>query len=276
MDEVSGPVIAVALVLSAVFIPCAFITGITGQFFRQFALTIAVSTIISAFNSLTLSPALAALLLRPRTAKRDPLTWLSANLVLGWFFWLFNLGFNGGDLYAGGRAVVALAVVRVLVVYGGLLSLTGLGLFGTCRPASSPPRTKATCSSACSFPTRRRSSAPSEVMARSIEKIAKDTPGVKNVNSVAGNSFLLSAYGSNFGSMFIILDEFFSERGPGLNGDAIAAELKKFAMKVPEAICRRFRPARRRRPGPRRRLQADGRGPRRRGPAVAAGAKPTT
>src|SRR5262249_5715260 len=70
MDQVSGPVIAVGLVLSAVFVPCAFIGGITGQFFRQFALTIAVSTIISAFNSLTLSPALAALLLRPVTAKR--------------------------------------------------------------------------------------------------------------------------------------------------------------------------------------------------------------
>ena len=66
MEQVSGPVIAVGLVLSAVFVPCAFISGITGQFFRQFALTIAVSTVISAFNSLTLSPALAALLLRPR------------------------------------------------------------------------------------------------------------------------------------------------------------------------------------------------------------------
>ncbi len=73
MDEVTGPVIAVALVLCAVFVPCAFISGITGQFFRQFALTIAVSTVISAFNSLTLSPALAALLLKPHGAKRDPL-----------------------------------------------------------------------------------------------------------------------------------------------------------------------------------------------------------
>ena len=74
MDEVTGPVIAMALVLCAVFVPCAFIGGITGQFFRQFAVTIAVSTVISAFNSLTLSPALAALLLKPRGAVRDPLT----------------------------------------------------------------------------------------------------------------------------------------------------------------------------------------------------------
>ena len=76
MDEVTGPVIAVALVLCAVFLPCAFISGITGQFFRQFAVTIAVSTMISALNSLTLSPALAAILLKPHGAKRDPLAWL--------------------------------------------------------------------------------------------------------------------------------------------------------------------------------------------------------
>ena len=72
MEEVSGPVVAVALVLSAVFVPCAFISGITGQFFRQFALTIAVSTIISAFNSLTLSPALAAILLQPQRRPEGP------------------------------------------------------------------------------------------------------------------------------------------------------------------------------------------------------------
>ena len=86
MDEVTGPVIAVALVLCAVFVPCAFISGITGRFFRQFAVTIAASTVFSAINSLTLSPALAAILLRPRHGvRRDPLTWLlhvCARLVL--------------------------------------------------------------------------------------------------------------------------------------------------------------------------------------------------
>ena len=95
MDEVTGPVIAVALVLCAVFVPCAFISGITGQFFRQFAVTIAVSTVFSAFNSLTLSPALAAILLRPHGARRDPLTWL-LDLLLGWFFRLFNRAFDAG------------------------------------------------------------------------------------------------------------------------------------------------------------------------------------
>ncbi|HUY32902.1 MAG TPA: efflux RND transporter permease subunit [Pirellulales bacterium] len=90
MQQVSGPVIAVGLVLSAVFIPCAFISGITGQFFRQFALTIAVSTVISAFNSLTLSPALTALLLRPRDkAAAPPLPFLTFPLVGGWLGWTF-------------------------------------------------------------------------------------------------------------------------------------------------------------------------------------------
>src|SRR5207342_5675 len=93
MDEVSSAVVAVGLVLSAVFVPTAFISGITGQFYRQFALTIAVSTLISAFNSLTLSPALAGLLLKPRDAKKDLLTRM-VDLVLGWFFRLFNRGFD--------------------------------------------------------------------------------------------------------------------------------------------------------------------------------------
>src|SRR6266851_3309402 len=90
MDQVSGPVIAVGLVLSAVFIPCAFISGITGQFFRQFAITIAVSTVISAFNSLTLSPALTALLLKPRDkSAAPPLPWLVIPIAFGGLAWAF-------------------------------------------------------------------------------------------------------------------------------------------------------------------------------------------
>src|SRR5437588_6889858 len=94
MEQVSGPVVAVALVLSAVFLPCAFISGITGQFFRQFALTIAVSTVLSAFNSLTLSPALAALLLQGRSARKDVVGRLLDLLLGWWFFRLFNWGFR--------------------------------------------------------------------------------------------------------------------------------------------------------------------------------------
>ena len=115
MEEVSGPVIAVGLVLSAVFVPCAFISGITGQFFRQFALTIAVSTVISAFNSLTLSPALAALLLRPRGRRRGAAAaagWRSP-LAGGWLGWESlaplrspAMGRAGGDRWPTGVALV--------------------------------------------------------------------------------------------------------------------------------------------------------------------------
>ena len=145
MDEVTSPVIAVALVLCAVFVPCAFISGITGEFFRQFAVTIATSTVISAFNSLTLSPALAALILRPRGTVHDPLTRL-LDFTLGWFFKLFNGGFGlGTEAYT--RAVGGLLRVSVIVLllYGGLLWLT-YEEFRRCRPASCPSRTKATCS----------------------------------------------------------------------------------------------------------------------------------
>jgi len=139
MDEVTGPVVAVALVLCAVFVPCAFISGITGQFFRQFAITIAVSTPISAFNSLTLSPALAAILLKSHGARRDPLAWL-LDTSLGWFFGLFNRGFQyGTTVYA--RAVGGLLRVSLLVLnapnFGSLYVMLqpfqrrrGAGLYG--------------------------------------------------------------------------------------------------------------------------------------------------
>src|SRR5262245_57644926 len=124
MEQVSGPVIAVALVLCAVFVPAAFITGITGQFFRQFALTLAVSTVISAFNSLTLSPALSRLLLKPKHETRDPLTRL-LNLGLGWFFKLFNKSFEiTTSAYTRTVGLLMRLSVIVLVVYGGLLYLT--------------------------------------------------------------------------------------------------------------------------------------------------------
>ncbi len=125
MDEVTGPVIAVALVLSAVFVPCAFISGITGQFFRQFAVTIAVSTAFSAMNSLTLSPALAAILLRPKGSRRDPLTWV-LDATLGWFFWLFNRTFHAGTVsYAWMVGRLLRMSALVLLAYGGLIVLTG-------------------------------------------------------------------------------------------------------------------------------------------------------
>src|ERR1700751_1457596 len=126
MDEVGGAVISIAVVLTAVFVPTALVSGISGQFYRQFAFTIAIATIISAFNSLTLSPALAALLIKPGHAKKDLLSRL-IDTLLGWFFRLFNRTFDLGIARYGAVVRRLLRVSGlVLVVYIGLLALTGL------------------------------------------------------------------------------------------------------------------------------------------------------
>jgi multidrug efflux pump len=131
MKEVTGPIIATALVLCAVFVPTAFISGLSGQFYKQFALTIASSTVISAFNSLTLSPALSAVLLRPRGAPPDRVTVL-LNRSLGWFFRPFNRFFgraSGGYVGTVGRLLRSSSIA--LFVYGGLIALTWLGFAHT-------------------------------------------------------------------------------------------------------------------------------------------------
>jgi multidrug efflux pump len=112
------------LVLCAVFVPTAFISGLTGQFYRQFALTIAISTVISAFNSLTLSPALCAILLRPAHAPEDWLT-RTLNFLLGWFFWPFNRVFRwSSNFYSKIVQSLLRRTVVALVVYAGLLAFT--------------------------------------------------------------------------------------------------------------------------------------------------------
>ncbi|MGL4551087.1 MAG: efflux RND transporter permease subunit, partial [Gemmataceae bacterium] len=241
MDEVSGPVIAVGLVLSSVFIPCAFIGGIIGQFFRQFALTIAISTLISAFNSLTLSPALAAILLKPKDAPKD---WFQQliDLTLGWFFWLFNWGFKFGT---GGYArVVGLAIrlsVLVLVIYGGLLGLTWWG-FQQLPTGFIPAQDKGYLLASIQLPDA-ASAERTQAAIRKIETVALTTPGIKYTTSIAGNSFLLSAYGSNFGSMFIILDDFDYRAERHLPSGKVLADLqKRLNEEVPEATVALFGP----------------------------------
>ena len=121
MKEVTGPIIATALVLCAVFVPTAFITGLSGQFYKQFALTIAISTIISAFNSLSLSPALSALLLKSHDAPPDRFSRL-LNSLFGWLFRPFNRFFaRASNRYVGAVTQVLRAGSIALFVYGGLL-----------------------------------------------------------------------------------------------------------------------------------------------------------
>ncbi len=241
MDEVSAPIIAVGLVLCAVFIPCAFISGIVGQFFRQFAMTIAISTIISTLNSLTLSPALAALLLRPKSAKRDPLTWL-LDMTLGWLFNLFDFGFKQSTkVYTKIVGGMLRVPIVVLAVYGGLLFLTYWG-YRQLPTGFIPSQDKGYFLASVQLPDSAAAGRTRDIIAR-IERIAMETPGVKNVNSVAGNSFMLSAYGSNFGSMFIILKNFSDRKSHDMSGDAILATLRKrYSTEVPEALVNVFAP----------------------------------
>jgi hydrophobe/amphiphile efflux-1 (HAE1) family protein len=224
MDEVTGPVIAVALVLCAVFVPCAFIGGITGQFFRQFAVTIAVSTVFSAFNSLTLSPALSAILLKPRGAARDPLTWL-LDMALGWFFRLFNLTFNAGTaLYirmVGGLLRISLLA---LLVYGGLLALTYWG-FRRAPTGFIPQQDKGYILLNVQLPDSASVERTSRVMNR-IEAIARETPGVAHTLGISGQSLILNANAPNLGSMYVLLKGFEDRHGSDLTADAIAAKLR--------------------------------------------------
>jgi multidrug efflux pump len=241
MRQVSGPVLAVGLVLSSVFIPAAFMTGITGQFFRQFALTIAISTLLSALNSLTLSPALAAILLK---RKGDSPDWIQRIIdwVFGWFFALFNWIF-------GASAKTYLQVVRgvirlryaALVVYLGLIALTWWGL-QQLPTGFIPAQDKGYLLASIQLPDA-ASVERTRAAIRKIENVALSTPGVRYTTSVAGNSFLLSAYGSNFGSMFIILDPFEERHEPHLRSDEILNKLRmRMVQEVPEATVAIFGP----------------------------------
>jgi multidrug efflux pump len=234
MDEVTGPVIAVALVLCAVFVPCAFIGGITGQFFRQFAVTIAVSTLFSAFNSLTLSPALAAILLRPKDAHRDPLTRL-LDALLGWFFRLFNRTFEAGTKgYAWVVGKLLHVSIVVLIAYGGLVVLTYF-VFGRAPTGFIPQQDQGRLIVGIQLPDS-ASLQRTEAALAQIEKITRETPGVAHTISMSGMSFVLSATGSNFGSMFVILDPFEARRSHDRRDTAIMAVLRKeWASKVKDA-----------------------------------------
>ena len=234
MDEVTGPVIAVGLVLSAVFIPCAFVSGIVGLFFRQFALTIAISTVISTINSLTLSPALAALLLRPRHGKQDLMTRL-LDVLLGWLFRIFNrlmsASVNG---YVSTTSKLLRVPVLVLLVYGGLLGLTYFG-FQALPTGFIPSQDKGYLTASVQLPDGTAAERTLATLAK-IERIALDTPGVRHLNSIAGNSFTLGGRASHFCSMFIILDTFDKRRTPETSSTAIMEKLlKEFAKKIPEA-----------------------------------------
>jgi multidrug efflux pump len=240
MDEVSGAVIAVGLVLSAVFIPTAFISGITGQFYRQFALTIAVSTLISTFNSLTLSPALCAILLKPHQVKPDWFTRL-LNSLFGWFFRGFNEIFRR-SINAYGRMVgrlIHLSALAVLV-YLGLLGLTYFG-FQRVPTGFIPPQDKGYLVIIAQLPDA-ASLERTEAVVDRISEIARKVPGVRATIDLAGLSASSLTSAANAGTIFLILDPFDERRSPNRSGGAIVAELQKRLASVQEAYVGVFPP----------------------------------
>lgn len=264
MSEVSTPIIAISLVLMCVFVPCIFISGITGQFFLQFAVTIAVSTFFSAINSLTLSPALAALLLKKKSEQRDPLT-LLLNLIFGWFFKLFNWGFNlSSSLYAGLVGWLLRLSFIVLLLYGGLLYATYYGM--TTVPAGFvPQQDKGYLLVDVRLPDSASVERTTKVM-REIEQLLSVPPtsanegaahdehagevssnnpgrGVEHTIGITGQSIVQNAVGSNYGTFFLILDEFHHRESLELKSYMIAMRLRQlFSAEINDATVSVFGP----------------------------------
>ena len=235
MKEVTGPIVAVALVLCAVFVPTAFLSGITGQFYRQFALTIAVSTLISAFNSLTLSPALAALLLRGHTgAKKPDLLTRGVNFALGGFFRLFNQGFDRiSEGYAGlVRRLVRFSTIALLG-YGGLLILTGF-TFRAVPTGFLPQQDTGYFLVVVQLPDG-ASLERTDAVVRRMDKMARETPGIAHTFAITGYSSVLQANQSNLGAAFMIPDSFDKRQDPSLTANALMATLRKKFSVIQEA-----------------------------------------
>jgi len=232
MREVSGPVIGIALVLSAVFIPTAFLPGITGRLYQQFALTIAISVIISAFNALSLSPALSVLLLRPRKKTRGP---------LGWFFDRFNRVFDRAthayvnwSRLAIRKAFFSFALLAVLAV--------GAGVFGS-KLASGflPEEDQGYVFISLQLP-KAASLERTDQASRKIEDLLSKTPGVQYTTSVIGFS-LLSLVQSTYSAFFFVTFKPWSERTkPEEKYDAIKATLAKELGGLTEGIAFAFSP----------------------------------
>ena len=240
MREVTGPIVATALVLCAVFVPTAFISGLTGQFYKQFALTIAISTVISAVNSLTLSPALSALLLKPHGAAPDRLQRI-INAAFGWFFRPFNRGFShASESYLRGVARFVRASGIVLVVYGGLIGLAWLG-FSTTPTGFVPPQDKQYLVAFAQLPDAASLDRTQDVIER-MGEIALKQPGVEHAVAFPGLSINGFTNSPNSGIVFATLKPFDERTGPGQSAAAIAATLNQKFGAIQDAYIAIFPP----------------------------------
>ena len=232
MREVSGPVVGIALVLSAVFVPTAFIPGITGRLYQQFAVTIAIAVIFSAFNALSLSPALSALLLRPRKKTRGP---------LGWFYERFNRVFGSATRgYVNlSRVAIHKSFVSLAVL---LLFAIGAGFFGAKLPSGFlPEEDQGYVYVALQLPNA-ASLERTDQAAKKIEDILSKTPGVKYTTSVVGFSLLSFVQNTYSAFFFVTLDEWSKRKKPEEQYEAIKTSLARQLGTISDGISFSFPP----------------------------------
>jgi multidrug efflux pump len=242
MREVSGPIVAIALVLVAVFVPLAFISGLSGQFYKQFALTIAISTVISAVNSLTLSPALAALLLKPRTdSGLEDAHPGKARGPVGAFFAAFNRSFlRARNAYTGGVTRIVSRKAFAMGVYV-LLAAATFGLFKAVPGGFVPSQDKQYLIGFAQLPDGATLDRTEDVIRR-MGKIALEHPDVQDAIAFPGLSINGFTNSSNAGIIFVTLKPFDERRRKDQAGGAIAGQLNgKFAA-IPDAFIAMFPP----------------------------------
>jgi hydrophobic/amphiphilic exporter-1 (mainly G- bacteria), HAE1 family len=226
MKEVSAPVIGIALILSAVFIPVAFLGGLTGRMYQQFALTIAISVLLSAFNALSLSPALCALFLKAPKPRRG---------LLGKFFGGFNRGFDRvtKGYVSGSRLLVRRAWFTIVIV---AVVAVGAGLFGGALPAGFvPEEDQGVFSINVQLPPGSSLELTSGVLAK-IEAILAKTEGIDSYNAIGGYGILTSSFQPNFGSFFVRLKPWEERHGEALHVRGVMATLQAELSRIPEAV----------------------------------------
>jgi hydrophobic/amphiphilic exporter-1 (mainly G- bacteria), HAE1 family len=226
MKEVSAPVIGIALILSAVFIPVAFLGGLTGRMYQQFALTIAISVLLSAFNALSLSPALCAMFLRAPKPARGPL-----GKFFGGFNWLFErttAGYIGVTRLLVRRAILTILIVAAVAV--------GAGLFGSALPAGFiPEEDQGIIGVNVTLPPAASLERTSKVLTQ-VEQILAKTEGVDAFTTIGGYGVVTSTYQPNFGTIFVRLKPWDERHSEALHVRGIMAGLQRQLAAIPEAI----------------------------------------
>jgi HAE1 family hydrophobic/amphiphilic exporter-1 len=233
MEEISGPVVGIALVLSAVFIPTAFIPGITGRLYQQFAITIAISVVLSAFNALSLSPALAALLLKPEPKGKKGLI----GKFFGWFNRTFERATNGYVRLSG--AILRKSAVALVVLIG--FGAAGFWIAGKLPTSFVPDEDQGYFYLNIQLPNAASLQRTEEVLAK-IQKIASAIPGVEDVTAVGGFSLLSFVRASYSGFVWVSMKKWGDRKTPAEQFQAIKARLNAELSRLPDAVAFGFSP----------------------------------